>query len=122
MRAGRHLRGDLGEVQAHCLCVAARQDETRTFAVLGANGTEDVGRGGALIRRRRRPRAALRPTPRDLVLLADAGLVGEPDLYMLRREGLLVRDRLQACGEAFLKSSIAPATWAWCRGRAESLR
>ena len=53
--------------------------------------------------------SALGPAAGDLVLLADAGLVGEPDLYMLRREGLLMRDRLQARGEAFLKSSIAPA-------------
>jgi len=49
---------------------------------------------------------------RGLVLLADA-LVGEPDFYRVAVKGLLARNRLQARGEVFLKSSIAPAACAW---------
>src|SRR6201981_3091971 len=58
----------------------------------------------------------------DLVLLADAGLVGEPDFYRVAVKRLLARNCLQARGEVFLKSSIAPSACAWCRGRADSLR
>jgi hypothetical protein len=81
MRSGRHRGGDLGQVQTHRLGVAARQDQSRALALLGADGAEDVGRGGALIVRCHRPRAALGPAPGDLVLLSDAGLVLEPYLY-----------------------------------------
>jgi len=45
----------------------------------------------------------------DLVLLADARLVGEPDLYGAGLDVRLAPDRFQARGKAFLKSSIAPA-------------
>jgi hypothetical protein len=62
-----------------------------------------------LIRRRARTGAALGPTAGDLVLLADAGLVGEPDLYGGGLDALLAPDLVQARGKAFLKSSIAPS-------------
>jgi len=65
-----------------------------------------------LVRRRARTRAALGPTAGDLVLLADAGLVGEPDLYGGGLDALLAPDLVQARGEAFLKSSIAPSACA----------
>jgi hypothetical protein len=48
-----------------------------------------------------------------LVLLADAGLVGEPDFYRVAVNRLLARNCLQARGEVFLKSSIAPSACAW---------
>ena len=102
-------------ISARCKFIASvLQEAGRGLrpSVLGAHGAEDVGRGGALIRRCRRPRATLGPAPRDLVLLADACLVGEPDLYALRCDALLLRNRVQAGGEAFLKSSIAPSAWA----------
>ncbi len=83
VRAGRHCSGDLLEMQGHRLGIAGRKDEGCALAVLRTDGAEDIGRGGALIARRGRPCAALRPTPRDLVLLADAGLVAEPDFYRL---------------------------------------
>jgi hypothetical protein len=50
----------------------------------------------------------LGPTPGDLVLLADARLVGEPDLYRAGLDALFAPERFQARGKAFLKSSIAP--------------
>ena len=66
--------------------------------------------------------AALRPAASDLVLLADASFVLEPNLYCLDVDRLLTRDFIQARGEVFLKSSITPSAWAWWRGRADSLR
>src|ERR1700692_2480910 len=64
--------------------------------------------GGSLISGSAGPGAALGPTPGDLVLLADACLVGEPDLYRAGLDALFAPDRFQARGKAFLKSSIAP--------------
>src|SRR5713226_2203327 len=52
-------------------------------------------------------------TTGDFVLLADAGLVGEPDFYRVAVKRLLARNCLQARGEVFLKSSIAPSACAW---------
>jgi hypothetical protein len=112
MLAGRDLGRDLCEVQAHRAGVAAGQDERRTLAVVRADGPEDIGRGGALIVRGAGPCPASGPAPRDLVLLADPGFVGEPDLYVVAIDPLLARDLRQAGWERFLKASIAPLTWA----------
>jgi len=120
--ARRHFGGDLGQVQVHCLDVAMGKDEGGALAFLGANGAEDVCRCRALIERRRWPCSAFCPTARDLIFLADARLVGEPDLYRARIDAFLARDFVQAPREFFLKFSIAPLAWAWWRGRAESLR
>ena len=81
----RNLGGDLGEMQVHRLGVATRHDERRAFALLGADRAKDIGRSGSLIARGAGARAALGPSPRDLVLLADARLVGEPDFYCAGR-------------------------------------
>ena len=107
--AWRDLGGDFGEMEVHCLCIASWHDERRTLAILGTDRAEDVGRGGSLVFRGARARPALGPAARDLVLLADARLVGEPDLYGAGLDVLLAPDRFQARGKAFLKSSIAPA-------------
>jgi len=120
--AGRDGRGDCDEMQVHRLGVAGGQDQAGALALLGADGTEDVGRGGSLVARSAGAGPALGPPARDLVLLADARLVLEPNLYGPDIDGLLARNFVQARGEAFLKSSIAPSAWAWWRGRAESLR
>jgi hypothetical protein len=122
VRARRDLGGDFGQVQVHGFGVASGHDERGALAVLGADRAEDISAGGSLIFGCAWARAALGPTPGDLVLLADARLVGEPDLYGLGRDAFLARDLVQASGETFLKSSIAPSACAWWRGRAESLR
>src|SRR5438094_1739716 len=54
-----------------------------------------------------------RPAAGDLVLLADAGLVGEPDFYRVAVKRLLARNCFQARWETFLKSPIAPSACAW---------
>ena len=62
---------------------------------------EDIGGGGALIVRGRGACAAPCPAPRDLVLLPDAGFVGEPDFYCGRIDVLLARDRVQTGGKVY---------------------
>ena len=74
--------GDLGEMQVHRLGIAGRQDQGRALALFRADGAEDVGRGGALIAGSARAGAALRPAAGDLVLLADASFVLEPNLIV----------------------------------------
>jgi hypothetical protein len=111
-RAWRHFGGDFCQVQAHRLDIADRQDKPCAFAFFGADGAEDVGRSSALVVWGRGPCAALGPAPRDLVLLADAGFIGEPDLYGSRLDAFLARDFVKERGEVFLYSSIAPSAWA----------
>ena len=106
-----HL-GDFREMQVHCVGVAGRQDQGRALALFGANGTEDVGRSGALIAGSTRAGAAFGPSARDLVLLADTRFVLEPNLYGLDIDRFFTCDLIQARRELFLKSSMAPAAWA----------
>ena len=89
-----------GERQIHRLGVATRHDERRAFALLGADRAKDIGRSGSLIFGSAWTRAALGPAAGDLVLLADARLVGEPDLYGAGLDVLLAPDRFQARGKA----------------------
>src|SRR3954447_10759428 len=100
---------DLGKVQVHGLGVAGGHDQGRALALSWTDRAEDVGRGGTLIVGRRRPGAAPRPAPGDLVLLADPRFVGEPELYPAWLDALLPRDLVKTPREAFLKSSIAPS-------------
>lgn len=120
--AGADHVADLGQVQVHPRGVAQGQDQGGALAVLRADGAEDVGRRVALVLRCARAGAAPRPAPGDAVLLADAGFVGEPDLYRVETEALVPRDARQRGGKVFLNVSMAPIAWAWCFGRAESLR
>ena len=110
--AGGHLGGDFGEVQVHRLGVAGGQDERGSLAIAGADRAEDIGGSGALIVRRRGPRAASCPAPGDLVLLPNPGLVSEPNLDAVAIDPLVARDRVQALAKGFLKASTAPAAWA----------
>ena len=80
MTARRHIGRDRCEMQVHHRGVAPGQDQTDGLALLGTDGTEDVGRRGALVGWRGRTAAAPGPAACDLVLLANSGLVGEPDL------------------------------------------
>ncbi len=102
---------DLLQVEGRALGVAAGQDQARALALLGADGAKDIGRAGALIVRCAWPGAALGPSSGDLVLLPDAGLVLEPELYVFAL-GLLGCDLCQLGGEVFLKAAMASASWA----------
>src|ERR1700740_1197875 len=101
MPTRRDLGGDDREVKVHRLGVAPGQDEAGRFALCRTDGTEDVGRGGALIVWRRGPGSAPGPAPGNLVLLADAGLVAEPDFYVVRIDALTARDLVQSGRGAF---------------------
>ena len=103
---------DFVQMQLHRLDVALGQDQADGLALLRADRAKDIGRGRAQVARGRRARSPPCPTPCDLVLLSDAGLVGEPDFYGVEADALFARDFLQARREAFLKSSIAVAAWA----------
>src|SRR5215467_2472382 len=73
---------------------------------------QTAGGSGPLVPRCAWTGAALGPAAGDLVLLADAGLVGEPDFYRVAVKRLLARNCLQARGEVLLKSSIVPSACA----------
>ena len=112
MPPGRDLFCDFGKMQVHRLSVAGGQNERCALTIAWADGAKHIGRGGALIGRRRGPGAAPRPTACDLVLLANARLVGKPNFYVAGIDAFLLRDSLQTGGETFLKSSIAPSACA----------
>src|SRR5437764_8221081 len=75
MGSRRHRSGDLGQMQSHGSGIAARQNKPGGDPLSRANGPEDVGRARPLIVRSRGACPALRPSPGDLVLLSDPGLV-----------------------------------------------
>jgi len=77
----RNILDDFIEMQLHRLGVALGQDQADRLAFLWADRAENVGRGGALVGGRRGPRPPLCPAASDLVLLSDAGFVGEPHFY-----------------------------------------
>ena len=112
MPARCDLFRDFGKMQVHRLSVAGGQYQRRALAAAWADGAKDLGRGRPLIGRRRGSGAAPCPTAGDLVFLADARLVGKPDFYVAGIDAFLLRDGLQARGETFLKSSIAPSACA----------
>ena len=99
---GADLRRDLLEMPLHGLAVASRQHEGGACAALRTDGTEDIGRLGALILGRSGPGAAQGPSSGQLVLLADPRFVLKPNLYraVFRQRGL---ERCQLGGEVFLK-------------------
>lgn len=67
-------------------------------------------------------RAASDPAPRDLVVLGDARLAGEPDFHVAPRDRPVFGDLRRAGGTYFLKSLIAPSARPRHHGRSESLR
>ena len=108
----RDRLGDFGQMQVHRFGVAGGQDQSRALSLLRADGSEDVGRGGALIPRSARASAAFGPPAGDLVLLADTSLVLEPNFYLADVDRFFARDFIQARWEFFLKSSMAPSACA----------
>ena len=112
---------DLGQMRGHRFGIAEGEHQPRALAVFRADRAEDIGRFCPLILRGRRPGSAPCPAPRNLVLLADARLVLEPDFYG-RAPREVCSDLCQlGCEAPFLKASSAYSFWAWWRGRAVSL-
>lgn len=75
MCARRDVEGDLLEVHAHRLAVAAGHVDAGGFTFGGTDRAEQPCRGAPLILGCRGPRAALGPAPGELGLLTDASLV-----------------------------------------------
>ena len=106
MGAGRHVEGDLFEMHAHRLAVAAGHDDTGSLAFGRTDRTKDPRRGSPLVARSRGTRAALGPAPGELGLLADPGFILPPQLYG-RSFGEAFADLRQTGGEAILKMAIS---------------
>ena len=95
--ARRDGLGDLAEMQVYHLGIPGGQDQGRAVALFRADGTEDIGRGGALITESAGAGAALRLPAGDLVLLANARLILEPNLYWTTARNSLYRKPMQVC-------------------------
>lgn len=105
------LAADFLKVRVHCLCVAPGHDNACTLTLLRADRPEYLGPKRSLIVGGRWTRSPLRPSPRHLVLLPDAGFILPPQLYFCAgSEGLA--DRADRFRETFLKSSTANSFWA----------
>jgi hypothetical protein len=93
-------------MKVHRLGIAGRQDQGCALALLRADGTEDVGRGGPLITGAlgREPRFARR----RVILFFWPRLIREPDFYLVAVNRRFAGNFIQARWEVFLKSSIAP--------------
>ena len=111
------MTGDFVEVELHRLGVGVGQGERRADAPRRTDGAEQVGVVVALVGRLARPRSALGPLPDLAVLLADAGLVLEPDLDR-RRLRHAFEMGAQRAREVFLKAATIRSSWAGWRGLA----
>ena len=74
------MAGDFIEMELHGLGVGEGQRKRGPDAAGGTNGAEQIGALIALICGLAGPRSSPGPLPHEAVLLADAGLILEPDL------------------------------------------
>jgi hypothetical protein len=121
VRSGRDGAGDLGEVIVHRARVGEGHDEPCRHSALRTDGAEYVGPLVAGVAGRPRAGAPLRPDAGEGSLLADAGLVLEPDLQRSPTDGLGDRSGYRLT-EVFLKASCASGSVFGWRGRTESRR
>src|SRR5215211_7535679 len=117
MRPSRYGARDLVQVELHGFGVGVGQREGRAGAARRTDSPEQVGAVVALIGGLAGSRAAPGPLPHDPVLLADAGLVLEPDFdrFALREVGEMGPQRGR---EVFLNSATTRSSCAGWRGRA----
>jgi hypothetical protein len=121
MATCRHLAADSSEMQRHGLGVRGRHDQARCDATLRTGRAEQVGPVVALVVRRARPRSTLGPDPGQRALLADPGLILEPDFDRLAFGA--VGDLRRDCrGEVFLNVSWASSSAFGWRGLTDNLR
>jgi hypothetical protein len=110
MGIGRDGGADLRPMRVHGVRVAPRQNEADGLASGRTDRAEDVDRQGALIVWRTGPGPAPGPAACDLVLLADPGIVLEPELDLQPRLEAGV-DRCDFFREVFFNASAANAFW-----------
>lgn len=117
MSAPGHCSGDLVEMGLHGVRVGEGHGERRADAPRRTDRPEQVGALIALVGGLARPGSASGPLPDEAVLLADAGLVLEPEFDRLA-PGDVGEMGFQRGREVFLNASITRSSWAgWC-GRA----
>ena len=80
MRLGGDVSADLVEMHLHGGRVGLGQHEGRALAAQGTDRAEQIGVFVALVGGQARAASPLRPNPDTAVLLAEPGLVLEPDL------------------------------------------
>ncbi len=97
---------DLNEMRLHGVRVAPGHDKACAFPLRGTDCAEDVGPFGPLIARRPGAGPTSRPSAGELVLLADAGFILPPQLY-LDTLAEFRPDFRQFGGEVFLNASTA---------------
>jgi hypothetical protein len=117
----RDLAADGSEMQRHGLGVRRRHDQACCEATLRTGRAEQVGPVVASVVRRPGPRSTLGPDAGQRPLLADPGLILEPDFERLAFGA--VGDLCRDCrGEVFLNVSWASSSACGWRGRTDSLR
>jgi len=104
------MGADLFQVLGHRLAVHRRHDDGGTDAAFRTDGTEEIGGVVAVVANRRRSRSATRPDVGERALLADAGLISEPDLQRLAGGAGWYCFGYQA-GKAFLKAACAATSF-----------
>jgi hypothetical protein len=91
-------------MQRHRLGIGRRHDQAGRDAALRTGGAEQIGPVVASIARRARSASTLCPNPGQGALLANPGLVLEPDFDRLAM-GMLWKPRGNRRGEVFLNAS-----------------
>ncbi len=105
MGAGIDGGTDLDEVRRHGVGVAPGHDQPGAFPLRGTDRAEDIGPFGALVAGHPRARATSGPSACELILLADAGFILPPQLYLdAFREPR--PDLRQFGGEVFFRLSL----------------
>ena len=107
VRPGRDVAADFLEMHLHGGGVGPGQHEGRARAAPGTDGAEEIGVLVALIGGQARSASLLRPKPDAAVLLAEPGLILEPDLdaRVLGQMAYVGRERAR---EVFLNPSSTP--------------
>lgn len=116
MCSGGDVATDFVEMQLHGLRVGARQHQAGALAEPGTDGAEQVGVFVALVGRQARARAGSGPDAGAAILLAEPGLVLEPDLDPLFL-GQMAYVGCERAGEVFLNASSTCGSWRGCCGR-----
>src|ERR1700722_17675367 len=108
---------DLVEVKLHHVGVRIGQGESRSDTASRTDRAEQISVVVSLVSRLCGPRSAPGPLAHEAVLLADPGLVLEPDLDR-RCLGDALEMSLQRAREVFLTAWRIRSSCAGCRGRA----
>lgn len=111
MGATRDMYRYLPEVFLHRCGLDEGHGEARCDTARRADRAKQVGAFVALVGGLGRPRSPLRPLPDKSVLLADPGLVLEPDLDALA-PCYGPEMRRERAGKVFLNAVIVPGSWA----------